>query len=447
MVKKMLMAAVIAGAMPLMADTEYANGYTWTYRIQGGTAVISNYDENWTEWYDVISPKPVGAVTIPSTLGGKPVTSIENFSADPFGGRFDGLTSLTIPASVKAISSCAFGDCQSVTSLTVPTWCKNAKYSNRGTVAAEGDDELSENEFLVMIFGCNCFRYPDDENRCFRHASQIKVTYKDVGGSEQGGGTVSDIWKTARTVQGAVYDGNDVIGIVELKLGKVNNKKGTGKVSGSVTTLDGKKHTIQAFNLTGLDGASPKAVSLEVRDYGTMSISIGDTAFSGSMGKYHVQSATVGGDWNKGGAKVYVDMESASLPAGTQVYLLPDGEPVVASGGKWKFAKAASVKWGKPKQRAGSQEVKMALFDANAGKGITVDTSAGKTNLSGMKLAYTPKKGTFKGSFKVYALEGEGKAKKLKKYTVKVSGVVVDGVGYGTATSKNPDLSCPVTVK
>ena len=444
MVKKILMAVVTAGVMPLMAGTEYANGYTWTYRIEGGTAVISNYGENWEELYDVISPEPVGAVTIPSTLGGKPVTSIESFSSGCVGcGYFDGLTSLTIPASVKEIASCAFEECSALTSLVVPTWCRNARHSGRA-IAAEDGEELDEGSFLEAILGCYCM-YPNDS--CLRRASQVKVTYKDVGGSGQGGGTVSDIWKTARTVQGAAYDGNNVVGIVELKFGKANMKKKNSKVSGSVTTLDGKKHAIRAFTLTGIDGAASKEVSLEVKDFGTMSVVVGDAAFAGSMGKYHVQSATVGGDWNKGGAKVYVDMESASLPAGTQVYLLPDGEPVVASGGKWKFAKAASVKWGKPKQRAGSQEVKMALFDANAGKGITVDTSAGKTNLSGMKLAYTPKKGTFKGSFKVYALEGEGKAKKLKKYTVKVSGVVVDGVGYGTATSKNPDLSCPVTVK
>ena len=123
--------------------------------------------------------------------------------------------------------------------------------------------------------------------------------------------------------------------------------------------------------------------------------------------------------------------------------MLPDGEPVVAAGGKWKFAKAASVKWAKPKKGAALPE----RFDAESGKGLVVDTSSGKTNLSGLKLAYTPKKGTFKGSFKVYALEGAGKATKLKKYTVKVSGVVVDGVGYGTATCKAPAVSWAVKVE
>ena len=158
----------------------------------------------------------------------------------------------------------------------------------------------------------------------------------------------------AVTLQGVVYDGGKVVGIVELKLGKVNAKKGTSKVSGSVTTLDGKKHTVKAFNL---------------------------------MGKYHVQSANVGGDWSKGGTKVYVATSerlagTLALPEGTIEELLPDGESVIQKNGKWSFAKAASVKWAKPKQGAALPE----RYDAESGKGLLVDTSGDKTNLSAMKL-------------------------------------------------------------
>ena len=122
--------------------------------------------------------------------------------------------------------------------------------------------------------------------------------------------------------------------------------------------------------------------------------------------------------------------------------VLPLSEAVVGSNGKWKFAKAASVKWAKPK--AGVAPV---LFDAASGTGLVVDTTNDRTNLSGLKLTYTPKKGTFKGSFKVYALQGAGSATKLKKYTVNVNGVVIDGVGHGKATMKKPSFSCPVTVE
>ena len=87
------------------------------------------------------------------------------------------------------------------------------------------------------------------------------------------------------------------------------------------------------------------------------------------------------------------------------------------------------------------------IYDPTSGKGLIVDTSKGKTNLSSMKLTYAPKKGTFKGSFKLYELQGSGRGTKLKKYTVNVSGVVADGVGYGTATCKKPAARWAVTVK
>ena len=238
----------------------------------------------------------------------------------------------------------------------------------------------------------------------------------------------------AVTIMGAVYDGCDVVGIIELKLGKVNVKKGTGKVSGSFVTLDGKKHTIKGPRLEGLDGTAPLSVTLDVKDFGAMNVTIGGDKFAGSLGSWHVQSANVGGDWTGRGATVTVDANNLSMFAGTVLEdLLPNEEQATASGGKWSFSKAASVKWGKPK---GAAE-----------KALIVDTSKGKTNLSGIKLTYTPKKGTFKGSFKVYALEGAGAKTKLKKYTVKVNGVVVGGVGYGAATSKKPAFTWSVTVR
>ena len=247
----------------------------------------------------------------------------------------------------------------------------------------------------------------------------------------------------AVTITGAAYNGCEVVGIVELKLGKVNAKKGTGKVSGSFTGLDGKKHTIKGPKLVGIDGTAPLSVTLDVKDFGAMGVTIGGDRFAGSLGPWHVQSAAVGGDWTGRGATVTVDAGDISMFAGEVLEdLLPNDEQATASGGKWSFSKAASVKWAKPKKI----EPWQGIYDEESGKGLIVDTSKG-TNLSGLKLTYTPKKGTFKGSFKVYALEGAGKSTKLKKYTIKVNGVVVDGVGYGAATSKKPVLSWSVMVR
>ena len=58
-----------------------------------------------------------------------------------------------------------------------------------------------------------------------------------------------------------------------------------------------------------------------------------------------------------------------------------------------------------------------------------IDWDKAGDNPSGLKLAYKAKDGTFTGSFKAYA-DVNGKPKAT---SVTVSGIVVDGVGYGTA--------------
>ena len=247
----------------------------------------------------------------------------------------------------------------------------------------------------------------------------------------------------AATLQGALYGGDDIVGIVELKLGKVS--KGKSRVSGSVTTLDGKKHTAKSVTVTGIDGTAPATVSLEVKGLGTMTVAIGGAQFAGTLdGTYHVQSASVGGEWEGGTAVAAVEPGDLSVFAGTALAdFLPTNEVATVKNGKWTFAKAAGVKWAKPKNGAALPDI----YDEASRKGLVVDDSKGKTNLSGLKLTYTPKKGTFKGSFNVYALEGSGSATKLKKYKISVSGVVVGGAGYGMATCKKPSLAWPITVE
>ena len=62
-------------------------------------------------------------------------------------------------------------------------------------------------------------------------------------------------------------------------------------------------------------------------------------------------------------------------------------------------------------------------------------------NPSALRLIYRAKDGSFRGTFKAYA-DVNGRPKPT---TVKVAGVLVNGIGYGTATTKG--TRAPVVVE
>ena len=104
---------------------------------------------------------------------------------------------------------------------------------------------------------------------------------------------------------------------------------------------------------------------------------------------------------------------------------LPYGVSVAQNGTKWTVAdgaKAGQIKMDKDGE----------VYDKKESE-----------NPSGLKLTFTAKTGLFKGSFKVYAIDAKGK---LKSFSATVNGVVVDGLGYGTATIKKFG-SVPVTIE
>ena len=108
MMKKIAMLTVLFGvacAFEAVALTEDANGYTWTYRINGEEAEI--YSDSWCS---AILPEPTGVVVMPATLGGKPVTRI----GDHAFYNCATVEKVDIPASVTSVAYDAFQSCPSL---------------------------------------------------------------------------------------------------------------------------------------------------------------------------------------------------------------------------------------------------------------------------------------------------------------------------------------------
>ena len=210
-----------------------------------------------------------------------------------------------------------------------------------------------------------------------------------------------------------VWDG----GTVSVSIGK----KGKAKVA--VTLADGTKATANAQLLVGEEWLCvPVVVTKKMNLAFTLWLPRNDGAalvegLSGDVvvGKPGALAANAAFRVGKSAA-LWSQIAGRALTD-----YLPDGMAVTQSGAKWTLPKAGKV------QKA---------------KDGTIDSSKLGENPSALKLTYKANDGSFKGSFKVYADNGG----KLKATTVNVAGIVVGGVGYGTATIKKVG-SVPVKVE
>ena len=107
--KKVLMTLVLLPLMAL-ADTETVDGIAWTYTVSAGEASVGN------GWDSAIPSDTSGAITIPSNLGGCPVTDIGSFA---FAELYD-LESVKIPNTVKSIGEGSFFACSFLDGVEIP---------------------------------------------------------------------------------------------------------------------------------------------------------------------------------------------------------------------------------------------------------------------------------------------------------------------------------------
>ncbi len=181
------------------------------------------------------------------------------------------------------------------------------------------------------------------------------------------------------------------------------------KVSASVQMIVGedwcvvpvvyvKKNVSLAFNVwLARDGSAADVVGL------------GDDVIIGSAANFDEEAVFYG-------SVELVDLLEDDLYAD----YLPDGMVITANGTKWVLPRAGKV----------------------ALKNGEVDESKLGENPSGLKLTYRAKDGTFSGSFKAYT-DYRGKPRAT---VVSVTGVMIDGVGYGTATIRKVG-SVPITIE
>ena len=105
-----LLAAALSFAWGLRADTATVDGFTYTYSVTDGKVEIGTGEKVKA----AVSPNPTGRLTVPSELGGYPVTGL---GESAFSGT--GVTDVTIPDGVTHIGPRAFASCASLENVTI----------------------------------------------------------------------------------------------------------------------------------------------------------------------------------------------------------------------------------------------------------------------------------------------------------------------------------------
>lgn len=247
--------------------------------------------------------------------------------------------------------------------------------------------------------------------------------------------------KGAYPYSGAVYDeAGNPRGTMMVKFTKPA-KNGTSKISATLKLLNGKSYSLAATPVPVSETDSAVVLDKPIKKFGTLdALEVGANGFVAEMtaadGTKLVAETT---DLSKGLSEGVYKFSVSGLPSeinGLPVVaeMLPNGVEVpVNAKGKITLAKAAKLKFTKIK---GS---KPAAYE------LVFDTSKGKTNLPGLKLTYTAKTATIKGSFSVYTIN-EAKHK-VNKTSFTVNAMVIGGKAVGMATCKKPAITCPIALE
>ena len=239
------------------------------------------------------------------------------------------------------------------------------------------------------------------------------------------------VYNKARSFTTVISSDDGYVGTATLKIGRINSRKGTVKVSLSGSLFSGKRistnTTLVPDEYGTIEGTFKLASSLGGAMDFELTYDSDEKAFA--FGAENDTYVVEMGEVQLGGS---FETDELSFSAEADVELpedydfvvdMPMDEPVyVKKGTKLSCGKAASISY---KKVDGEYE-------------LSGTDNENRPNLSGLKVSYNSKTGVFKGSFTVYA-SNEGMTERkptLKKYKASFSGLVINGSGVGIVTVK-----------
>lgn len=265
----------------------------------------------------------------------------------------------------------------------------------------------------------------------------------DEGSSSNG--SYGSGWTSATTKTVYLVDGDG--GYAGQATISTSKKSKRGKVSVKIVfkPATGKGGTAAKTSFTPDEDGTITATWSSVKNVGAVEMTItSDGEVSGTAGVYEFADSYEADDDEDDGVFTHgehtfsVDADDYEMSNENYDLIyetIPTDVSIVTSNSKsWSCGKAPSIKY---KKVDGEYEL------------VGLDDES-KTNYSGLKLKYNSKKGTFSGSFKVYA-SNEGSIEKgkpkLKKYTFSVSGRITGETATGIATCKSLRASWAVTIE
>ena len=207
----------------------------------------------------------------------------------------------------------------------------------------------------------------------------------------------------------ACWKGDELVGALTVSAAKPRNEK--SRIKGKFITIEGKKISFSGQVPTGPNVRA----SFVIRNVGVLTLTFTKSRIEGSLddGAW-IEVCPVGGTVT-GTHELKLELSSFALPEGYEIVkeaLKPSYAFTAVSKSKWDFGKNGSLKYSK--------------VDGNwVLKGLD------SANPACIKLSYTASYGLVKGQMKVYASNAKtvaaGKKPTLKKYSLKIYGLVVDG--------------------